>query len=259
VEEKYKITCNGPKEFLLEFKSMSLDDKGPWMCMYGGKSVEIIVNAYVPDNLSLIVNSIPTNILSPNLGPKAYPMKHESYTVLHGRGLDVNPYDLRKNQTVELICKSDCGYEKIYHTVNFRNSSNYTLEISEKDLKYKRVMCEDKKNMSSVSSVLKFNCWNFKLYGLFNLSCSSFFIFEDEQVKMSNDNIFILCPTEPIKWWRMTSGEMVNTGIGIMISFMLVMFVFLMLCRLKSYKHKGNYDSCHEGTRETDIGRGYKV
>ena len=78
----------------------------------------------------MVINSIPTNILSPNLGPKAYPMKHESYTPLQGRGIEVNPYDLRKNQTVKLICKSDCGYPNFYHTLNFKNSVRISLKLT---------------------------------------------------------------------------------------------------------------------------------
>lgn len=73
------------------------------------------------------LNPISSQVPSSNLGPKFFPMKHESFTVLNGMGIELNPYDLRDNVTVNMICRSDCGYPAVQHLINFRNSVRIPL------------------------------------------------------------------------------------------------------------------------------------
>nr|VZI46927.1 unnamed protein product [Spirometra erinaceieuropaei] len=242
----YELVCepeNGSERqtYTLKIKSVSWQDRGRWLCAFGGHPSWLDLDVYAPPEM-LPISVYGTKILSSSqsssssssgtasgrdaalAGRPSDPLASSSQSLApvlrdgeipltYGLGTRTNPYDLRSGLQLHLTCRTGCGYPRADLTWTAANRTDTQTKKLPADSIVDAAPCygsDATKNMTTTRSELVVHCASPPLVGLNRLECTAT---GDYDVAGLTKHVFVLCPGGE-KALLLTGGEMIGIAVG---------------------------------------------
>ncbi|KAL7064553.1 hypothetical protein AAHC03_04465 [Spirometra sp. Aus1] len=201
----YELVCEPEsgserQTYTLKIKSVSWQDRGRWLCAFGGHPSWLDLDVYAPPEM------LPISSLTPVLRDGEIPLTY-------GLGTRTNPYDLRSGLQLHLTCRTGCGYPRADLTWTAANRTDTQTKKLPADSIVDAAPCygsDATKNMTTTRSELVVHCASPPLVGLNRLECTAT---GDYEVAGLTKHVFVLCPGGE-KALLLTGGEMIGIAVG---------------------------------------------